>query len=872
MRRATRIVSAAWRSAKQNSAIATSLAKAIPTLLLIVVAMYLGALPAALLGDSLYDVNPYPPALPGGALPSACCGGGTATWPQNPPTTSAVWTGPDVGWFFTPSITSVNNVKNIQTVFGSVPFGAGSVQLVVYAGFDPTYRKNGLPVPCASQPDCRILVQGAAFTAKPNEYSGPSLSAPLNLVAGTKYFIGFHGVAGFGTNITNSANAVPLEQWFHGVGDLTFAQGPGKSAPILRFVPACYFEGGDRDGDGLCDDWETNGLWVNGVYVNLPAMGADPDHKDIFVQADYMKSAGAYCIPFVGVCLFGHSHKPMLLAIDIVTRAFENSGLPNPKGGTGVRLHVDCGPDCVMDPRNGTKWGSYSLAHAFADRPVLGTMVNGDLDWSVSFDPLKNQSFTPTGRAPAFHYVIFAHCIPPRWSGLSRDIPTSDFVVSLGGFYVNAADGRASQDSCNDSRVGTVNQQAGTFMHELGHNLGLTHSGLEPADDEAIGGNYAPNFLSIMNYLFQFPGLIVGGNDYTYDYSKSKVPNLDEAHLNEPTGVVGAPGNYGTRYYCPDFLTNLITRRINTANGPIDWDCDGVANKLDFAADTIDRDIGDPNHILTGNEDWHRLRFSGGAISQRGLGAGLPSGARDGEMTALLARENLSPVQVTVASPGLTQVLPGEEIDLTFTVSNVGTQSDSYTLTATSDVGWGNLASIPGTVTLNALASIQLTIHVSVPSATPSGAEGHFTLQATSLTVPAAQDAGEAEIDVVKRLVYQYDFFAPGTNTVVASFRFPGFVRDASPASIPISGFSGFLPPSPASLNPCDLTSNSSAELDCRGTALHGGVFQFIFNYGAFAGKLGPFEGSGYLAPDKTTPGLGYVRLQNGRITVISQP
>jgi hypothetical protein len=114
--------------------------------------------------------------------------------------------------------------------------------------------------------------------------------------------------------------------------------------------------------------------------------------------------------------------------------------------------------------------------------------------------------------------------------------------------------------------------------------------------------------------------------------------------------------------------------------------------------------------------------------------------------------------------------------------------------------------------------------------------------------------------------IYEYDFYAAGTTTVASSFRFPGFVRDVSPASYPIPGFGGFIPPSFASLVPCDLTSNSSAELDCRPPTVHGGIFYFVFDYGAFPSKLGPFTGGGFTAPDGATPGLGTVNLLNGQV------
>jgi hypothetical protein len=119
---------------------------------------------------------------------------------------------------------------------------------------------------------------------------------------------------------------------------------------------------------------------------------------------------------------------------------------------------------------------------------------------------------------------------------------------------------------------------------------------------------------------------------------------------------------------------------------------------------------------------------------------------------------------------------------------------------------------------------------------------------------------------------YEYDFFAKGTNTPATSFLFLGIVRDVSPASTPIPGFIGFIPPSPPSLVPCDLTSNSSAELDCRAPTVHSGIFYFVFDFGAFPSKLGPFTGSGFTAPDGATPSIGTVPLLNGQIIDVTPP
>ena len=49
--------------------------------------------------------------------------------------------------------------------------------------------------------------------------------------------------------------------------------------------------GADADGDALPDTWETDGVDVDGngsIDLDLPGMGADPRHKDLFVELDFM--------------------------------------------------------------------------------------------------------------------------------------------------------------------------------------------------------------------------------------------------------------------------------------------------------------------------------------------------------------------------------------------------------------------------------------------------------------------------------------------------------------------------------------------------------------------------------------------------------
>ena len=76
---------------------------------------------------------------------------------------------------------------------------------------------------------------------------------------------------------------------------------------------------------------------------------------------------------------------------------------------------------------------------------------------------------------------------------------------------------------------GNINDQAGTFMHEVGHTLGLRHGGRD-------GINCKPNYLSVMSYARQFSdGAPLSGR--RLDYSRNELPTLDETALNESAGI-----------------------------------------------------------------------------------------------------------------------------------------------------------------------------------------------------------------------------------------------------------------------------------------------------------------------------------------------
>jgi len=273
-------------------------------------------------------------------------------------------------------------------------------------------------------------------------------------------------------------------------GDL---DGDGLSNELERAL-GTRLDAQDTDGDGLLDGWEVLGV-RDTDYRGLGASGVVPD---VFVQIDWMAST--------------HNHHPRAEAMQMIIDSF---------AATGLNLHVDDGRE--------EEGGEGHLL------PDPWTHIDF-LTLEPTFFEIRAANFSDK-REGIYHYDIFAHRQPNSCSSGISQIRGSNFLVTLG---------------CAAGQIGSVYDQAGTFMHELGHNLGLRHGGFQDL-------NYKPNYRSVMNYLFQFPGTcgtvgFTNGLTFTpcldreYFYSFAGGADLDETCLDETLGV---------------------------GDGPIDWDGDG---------------------------------------------------------------------------------------------------------------------------------------------------------------------------------------------------------------------------------------------------------------------------------------------------------
>lgn len=267
----------------------------------------------------------------------------------------------------------------------------------------------------------------------------------------------------------------------------------------------------DRDCDALADEWETDRpgtpevdkyyekvVGGSTIRVNLPST-VDKDHRDILIEIDYMSH-----------------HIPPAAAIGLISPKFGAMELSNADGRYGVNVH-------------------YIIDDNVPHKTCINVFTDGDADNTNDFLSIKKNYMGNTternsnpefyqAKRDIFHYALFIHTIcgtilDQQSSGRS-ETPGNDFVVSLGyPGWGNVIDGHDT---------GTNEYKASAFMHELGHNLNLKHGG------SADTPHCKPNYISVMNYEFQFPTFVPLR---PMDYSHSVIPSLSEAALVERNGI-----------------------------------------------------------------------------------------------------------------------------------------------------------------------------------------------------------------------------------------------------------------------------------------------------------------------------------------------
>ncbi len=436
----------------------------------------------------------------------------------------------------------------------------------------------------------------------------------------------------------------------------------------------------DTDGDGLLDGWETNGYDADGngsIDVNLPAMGANPNRKDLYLEIDYLLAGN-------------HTHAPRPTAIGDVVRGFANAPVANPDGTFGVQLHVDignvngAGNVVSVNGASGVvgTWGDYGGGGS--QIPEAGNTV---IDWDgapgnpgVSFFAVKNMA---TIRDSIFRYAIFAHQTNQRaavndcTSGVAKGIPGANFIVSLGGVRSITGGGTSAcwTADVNGQSVGSRAEQAGTLMHEFGHTLGLLHGGVDSINNK-------PNYLSVMNYSFQSCGVptsptlfgtpaMPGGCDFSRIVLPDVGVSLDETSLDECKGFDNGFFNFGSADWNADkTLQGSTCVSPNTTN--VSFNVNGDSN------DANNNNVVDPGEPIIGQlpgaNDWASVVYNHRTVFDFTVG-GDPSQDEPDPDTLIRSRDFLSNLlrpELAVDKTGPTDAVPGQTLTYNLNVRNTG--------------------------------------------------------------------------------------------------------------------------------------------------------------------------------------------------------
>ncbi|QLI81424.1 hypothetical protein HZU75_07700 [Chitinibacter fontanus] len=326
----------------------------------------------------------------------------------------------------------------------------------------------------------------------------------------------------------------------------------------------------DADNDGIPDSAEVAGGTFAGL--DLYAMGARAGQRDIFLEIDYMSAADE------GV-------KPRPEALQKIVAAF---------AAKGFSLHIDAGANVA-----GFNLGNAKSVLAYNSCLDMGNPKLGCADVYA----LKTNSFD-LRRSPIFHYAVMGYK-SGTYAGAAGlgEISGNDFYVALGGL------GLSAKSTLEKNFL--INTQAGTIMHELGHNLGLRHGGFEDQ-------NSKPNYISVMNYMYSQAGIppnVTGVNAGQRWYINNNLKGLGlcttevEANTCSDTFILDYSNGNSLALNEQSLLESELLGRGSTVAGAfVDWNRDGLNTTSRISANIDSPDSTVVSSVpLRDYNDWANL-------------------------------------------------------------------------------------------------------------------------------------------------------------------------------------------------------------------------------------------------------------------------
>ena len=502
----------------------------------------------------------------------------------------------------------------------------------------------------------------------------------------------------------------------------------------------------DNDGDALPDVWELHGYRHQDVH--LPLNNATTIRENIYLWIDHMyRDIDCTALEKALSSFFPADEcqildfEPSKNAIDRVVSAFAQYG---------ISLHVESG-------------GPLHRVPYVKDLPIDGDCTLGDsiaISCGLTFFKKThyyriNNELT-NDREHIFHYMLIGNRYDggSTSSGLARPKRNSIFVAG---------------DAFNSS---SVTKLSGTIMHEFGHALKLGHGGPIDGDysEETTLGiipnyhiNLKPNYLSVMNYNFQFSGLLKASNIGRLDYSRVKLSTINESNLTIPTVLeiikpcigIGCDDfdvtSYGTYYYydcifvrCREKVSDLLNitwekiddcdLNLSSCNSEINWD----GTNQDENNSAIYRGLG--KRMLISEIDWDNLGYD--YAGKIGNLAGREDNKPQYQEFYELDKNIVEPPAESITFPtkfrlklkrliAQNHINPGQTLALySFKLKNDGTEPDSYVIEYESEHDW--IINGPISVDLQPSEEVFFAVTISAPLSSTLGTEDALSVSVTS--------------------------------------------------------------------------------------------------------------------------------------------